>query len=273
MKTYRYERSNEKNSNLIIVIIATILLYRGAGILYVGIITELFSKQSENVQLMMYSIAVAITMAIVVPVLLKKNNMRIVSSKISMKKTCVICIVGIIGALALDVFFTSLAEIVIDVESAFSAENAQNHPGEGSPLFLQLLGEGVAPAISEELVYRGVFFAAARTKTNFYWSALIVSCLFAFSHGISLLTIVTFAGGFLLCYIFEKTGTIIAPIIVHCFHNSIGIIVNNYMKETTDVHVAKMEYIITILISCVLVVLTFLAIKKLSHQDEDYDGI
>ena len=77
----------------------------------------------------------------------------------------------------------------------------------------------VAPVI-EELVFRGFFQSAIRTAFGKQKAIIISGLIFAIVHLDAQIFLQIFILGLLLAYLFEKTGSLIAPIAVHFFHNS-----------------------------------------------------
>ncbi|UCD15877.1 MAG: CPBP family intramembrane metalloprotease [Candidatus Omnitrophota bacterium] len=77
--------------------------------------------------------------------------------------------------------------------------------------------------VAEELLFRGFFYKFLRTKYSFGISAILISILFAFIHGTPQDTLPLFIISMMLCYVYEKTQNILAPIIFHSIHNTLSI--------------------------------------------------
>ncbi len=94
------------------------------------------------------------------------------------------------------------------------------------PRLLGLMGFAavVAAPLCEEIVFRGYLYPAAK-KFSGPWIAGICSALvFAAAHGNLAALLPLFIFGCLLVVIYEKTGSIWAPIAVHCCFNSATVI-------------------------------------------------
>lgn len=79
----------------------------------------------------------------------------------------------------------------------------------------------VAPVV-EEILYRGVLYSPYRKRYGSTAAIIITSVLFSVSHfGLSFLS--TFIGGILLAILYEKTESLISPIIAHVAFNLINI--------------------------------------------------
>lgn len=89
-----------------------------------------------------------------------------------------------------------------------------------------LLGAGILVPISEELFFRGAIFTWFRGRFNFPIALLASSSLFALGH---FDTIGVVASSFVLgaanAWVFEKSKTLWAPIIMHITTNSFAVLV------------------------------------------------
>jgi membrane protease YdiL (CAAX protease family) len=79
----------------------------------------------------------------------------------------------------------------------------------------------IAAPLCEEIVFRGYFYPVLKRYSG-AWSAAICSALvFAAAHGSLMALLPLFVFGLLLVFIYEKTGSIWAPISVHfCFNGA-----------------------------------------------------
>jgi CAAX protease family protein len=88
----------------------------------------------------------------------------------------------------------------------------------------------IAP-IGEELFFRGVLFRSLRDRHGFWVGAVGSAIGFGLIHFIpgsaidaALLMIVMFFTGIALCFLYERRGTIVAPLAAHITFNVIGIV-------------------------------------------------
>lgn len=86
-------------------------------------------------------------------------------------------------------------------------------------IFMFFFGILAAPVI-EELLFRGFIQPAVRASFGKLKAILISGLLFATVHLNAYVFLQIFILGLLLSYLFEKTGSLIAPITVHIFHNT-----------------------------------------------------
>ncbi|MFQ5964362.1 MAG: lysostaphin resistance A-like protein [Candidatus Scalinduaceae bacterium] len=86
-------------------------------------------------------------------------------------------------------------------------------------IFMILFGILAAPII-EEMLFRGFLQSAVKTTYGKLSAIFVSGFLFALVHLNAHVFLQIFILGLLLAYLFEKTGSLIAPITVHIFHNS-----------------------------------------------------
>jgi membrane protease YdiL (CAAX protease family) len=91
------------------------------------------------------------------------------------------------------------------------------------PLILGLMAFAavVAAPLCEEIVFRGYLYSAAKSFAGPWVAALCSSLVFAAAHGslAALLPLLVF--GVVLVFLYEKTGSIWAPIAAHgCFNGA-----------------------------------------------------
>ncbi|WP_329957457.1 HAD-IA family hydrolase [Novisyntrophococcus fermenticellae] len=74
---------------------------------------------------------------------------------------------------------------------------------------------GVLASAGEELVFRGLIYLRAKSYFGLGWAVGISSALFGFYHGNTIQFLYTVALGILFAILYEKTGTLLAPITAH----------------------------------------------------------
>lgn len=91
---------------------------------------------------------------------------------------------------------------------------------------LQVLLIVIAAPISEEICFRGMVFGGLRTRLPLWAAALIGGLIFGLLHALTGLSAVPplTAFGFILCLLYEKTGSIVPGIILHMLNNSVALI-------------------------------------------------
>jgi membrane protease YdiL (CAAX protease family) len=102
--------------------------------------------------------------------------------------------------------------------------------------FMFFFGTLAAPIV-EELLFRGFFQTALRITYNKTQAILISGFVFALIHWNFHVFLQIFILGLLLAYIFEKTGSLVAPIFVHICHNTTTLVILISCKDILKSHV------------------------------------
>ncbi len=90
-------------------------------------------------------------------------------------------------------------------------------------ILITVLGILVAP-FAEEAVFRGTLYPAARSLLGVRWGAVVVAALFAGIHGNLLAGVPLFGLALLLTWCYERTGSILAGVIVHATSNAASLL-------------------------------------------------
>lgn len=77
----------------------------------------------------------------------------------------------------------------------------------------------VVGPIIEELFFRGFMYPAFKKYIGVFWSMVITAAIFASLHTNVVGFVPIMILGILLAYLYEKTGTLVAPAAVHMIHN------------------------------------------------------
>ncbi len=91
----------------------------------------------------------------------------------------------------------------------------------GQPWLIAVFGIFVAP-FTEEAVFRGLLFPALRQRTpgGAFGAAVLVSLLFALIHGNLMAFVPLFVLSLVLCWVMERTNSLLACVTVHALHNA-----------------------------------------------------
>ena len=84
---------------------------------------------------------------------------------------------------------------------------------------IQIIGIGMIIPVCEELIYRGLIFMRMRQYCNVNLAIGLSALLFAAFHGNVVQGIYGFATGVLFAYVYEKYGSLKAPVLVHVSAN------------------------------------------------------
>jgi membrane protease YdiL (CAAX protease family) len=91
---------------------------------------------------------------------------------------------------------------------------------------VQILLIAVAAPISEEVCFRGMLFGGLRERWPRIPAALLAGLIFGALHALTGLSAVPplIFFGFVLCLLYERTGSIVPGIILHVLNNSVALI-------------------------------------------------
>ena len=131
---------------------------------------------------------------------------------------------GIVGGLALlaVIFVLSLPLEILnpDIEPQVYEEILRSAHGVSQLLLLLLMGAVLAP-ISEELFFRGMIYPLTRYSLGPFWGAIGAGIIFGLAHWDAWRAIPLAIGGAILCYLYEKSGSIWATVTAHGMWNGI----------------------------------------------------
>ena len=94
----------------------------------------------------------------------------------------------------------------------------------GQGFAVQILVLGILMPTCEELVYRGLVYKRLRYTSPFWAAALYSSLVFAFTHGNLVQGLYGFIMGMMFCYVYEKYGSVKAPILAHITANILSVV-------------------------------------------------
>ena len=92
------------------------------------------------------------------------------------------------------------------------------------PFWQQIVLNGLAAPVVEELLFRGFLFRVLRKWTAFPGAMLISAVIFGAYHGNLVQFVYATICGMLLAYFHEKYGTVIACIVAHVVMNTVAIL-------------------------------------------------
>lgn len=94
------------------------------------------------------------------------------------------------------------------------------------PVAAQVLLIAIAAPIAEETCFRGMLYGGLRERLPRIPAALVGGLIFGGLHAITGITAVPplIAFGFLLCLLYERTGSIVPGILLHMLNNSVALL-------------------------------------------------
>lgn len=109
------------------------------------------------------------------------------------------------------------------------------------PLGLGLLVYGIVNPITEEIVYRGVVYNRFRRFYGLRMALIAAPLLFGLSHGNVVQLLYGFLMGVAICYVYERFGSFIYPVIFHiCANSSVYIAMKSEVLKNALSSVAGM---------------------------------
>jgi uncharacterized protein len=111
--------------------------------------------------------------------------------------------------------------------SALVLEPKQEDIAEGfGALPVQILLIAVAAPVAEEVCFRGMLFGGLRERLSRVPAALIAGAVFGALHALTGITAVPplIMFGFVLCLLYEKTGSVVPGILLHMLNNSVALL-------------------------------------------------
>lgn len=132
-----------------------------------------------------------------------------------LKKYWMILVFGILGTVGVTCL-SAMAQAVMYDEAYVSA--AQSMYSASFPV--QVLALGIIVPAAEELMFRGIMFERYRENRNFWYSALWSSLFFSIMHTNTIQMVYSFLLGVLLSYLYERFGSLRAPMLMHIVLNT-----------------------------------------------------
>jgi len=105
------------------------------------------------------------------------------------------------------------------VQEAVKMVMATEHPVE---VALQVISVIIMAPIAEELLFRGILFNTIKHAGYPLAGMFASAVLFALVHGSVALMLPLFVMGFALAWLYERSGSLIAPIVMHATFNAIN---------------------------------------------------
>lgn len=136
------------------------------------------------------------------------------------------------------------------------------------PLLIQIICLGILVPVCEELVFRGLMFKRLRAGAGYMQSAIYSSVVFAILHVNLVQMIYSFVLGLMLAYIYEKYGSIKAPVAAHVVMNIFSVLATKY--ELLDWLAADIMRIGIVTVVCAAVSATMFVFIQRIEERPDY---
>ncbi|MCM1087172.1 MAG: ABC transporter permease [Muribaculaceae bacterium] len=93
----------------------------------------------------------------------------------------------------------------------------------------------LAPAVCEEMLFRGFIFHSVKEKYRIFPAMMIVAVLFGIYHMSLVKFIPTGFLGMVLCYVVYRTGSIYPSMMMHFVNNAFSVLISYYPETLQDV--------------------------------------
>jgi membrane protease YdiL (CAAX protease family) len=131
---------------------------------------------------------------------------------------------GVMGGLSLIIMVLILGYVIKylqpDIQPQYYEEMLRSATQIPELLAVLVVGAVLAP-LSEEIFYRGMFYPVFRKYLGPRWGIIFAGLLFGLVHWDLWRTIPLALGGMGLCYIYEKSGSILVSTVAHGVWNGI----------------------------------------------------
>jgi sodium transport system permease protein len=103
-----------------------------------------------------------------------------------------------------------------------------------APLWQALAVIALAPAICEELAFRGFILSGLRRMGHKWGAILLTSAIFGLAHGILQQSIGAAAIGVVIGYVAVKTGSLLPGVLYHAVHNGLSVSLGRLTPELVN---------------------------------------
>ena len=180
--------------------------------------------------------------------------------KVDVKRLNIPIIVGATAAMGVGRFITMLPFDGI----LGNYKTVQENIGKSS-VWMQLLVLGILTPVLEELLFRGVIYKRLKMYYEVTVAAYIAAIIFAIAHFNLIQGIYAFIVGIVLMYVYEKSGNLVAPIVMHGVANIVTVIMGvNPISRFIDSHI-----IVRILVSIAMIAVFVMAVLKINEKSRE----
>ena len=204
------------------------------GALFVILLTffagteEAYNNLINNIVVQIFTVMLAQIGFLIVYFVYNRDINYKVASKINFNigwKNALLCVlIAVIGVFGINPLISSIDGFLVDIGYNLTGSLPLPMDNFGWLILNIILLAGV-PAILEELIFRGVILNGYK-KLGAVPAMVITSLLFALIHGSVQQFVFPFLFGLILSFAALKTGTVLAPIIIHFVNNALVVILN-----------------------------------------------
>lgn len=204
------------------------------GALFVILLTffagteEAYNNLINNIVVQIFTVMLAQIGFLIVYFVYNRDINYKVASKINFNigwKNAALCVlIAVIGVFGINPLISSIDGFLVDI--GYNLAGSLPLPMDNFGwLILNIILLAAVPAILEELIFRGVILNGYK-KLGAVPAMVITSLLFALIHGSVQQFVFPFLFGLILSFAALKTGSVLAPIIIHFVNNALVVILN-----------------------------------------------
>ena len=229
MKKFYYTKTDSGK-----IYLWSILTPQMLGALFVILLTffagteEAYNNLINNIVVQVFTVMLAQIGFLIVYFVYNRDINFKVASKINFNigwKNALLCVlIAVIGVFGINPLISSIDGFLVDIGYNLAGSLPLPMDNFGWLILNIILLAGV-PAILEELIFRGVILNGYK-KLGAVPAMVITSLLFALIHGSVQQFVFPFLFGLILSFAALKTGTVLAPIIIHFVNNALVVILN-----------------------------------------------
>lgn len=209
-----------------VIVILGFFAYYATGIMNAGItdyvsITNLMKMKAENDTMLITAVSNLLYVLLVFLFFLvrKKSFFREIGvAKLSLRTVVASLSIGA----ALNILVSFVMNFIPFPEKWWDAYVESSSSLSEDVTALTVFLAVVAAPIAEEILFRGLIFTRMARGSNLYIAAFISSLVFGVVHGTIIWTIYTFVVGVVLVWLFVKTRSLVAPMLVHFAFNGVS---------------------------------------------------
>lgn len=147
---------------------------------------------------------------------------------------------GLIWGLYVLLFFEVILILIKYLRIAYNPSGGNN---EGLLKYLMIV---IVGPVTEEIFFRGYMYPCFRRKTGIIWAMLFSTLCFMVYHKTDTFWLSAFINGIILCFVYEKSRSLFAPILGHIFINAFVCIKKYYFGALIYLIPWSLLWIITI---------------------------
>lgn len=194
--------------------------------------------RSEHVTLLMGAHALVAAIAVMIAVVRRRRGLQALGlpgpAPLSAARAGLVACIGVFPLVHLARFLTTLIFRSLEKVPDLNPTAAVLVAEDSLPRVIAIaIGAAIVVPITEEILFRGVLYAAIRNRAGPGVAILLSAGIFAVVHPrVDAAAIVVFA--IVLAGVYEKTGSLVAPIVAHTAHNAFAVallLVERYIQR------------------------------------------